>query len=131
MPFNVELRFAQILKLNENDVVSIIIRDGIERLDAASEDSESNNNGDSSSVTAPHSGIVGTEHVSLGSSQTARTLHYVETEFYGLGNQRAFKNFRRELSKSLSMIHQYYVCLNDSDEVSTKLASSSIGLISN
>jgi len=38
MPFNVELRFAQILKLNENDVVSIIIRDGIEQLDAASED---------------------------------------------------------------------------------------------
>jgi len=100
-------------------VVSTVIREGIKNLDDFIRISEeqSDDNSDPSLDAQPHRNIVGTDHISLGSLQTPRTLQYVETEFFGMGGKRAFKDFRKELSKSLSMICNKVVRLNATDEV--------------
>jgi len=104
--------------LNENDVVSTIIREGIKNLDDFIRISEEQPDDHSLDVHHHHQNVIGTDHVSLGSPQAARTLQYVETEFFGMGNKRAFKDFRKELSKALSMICNKLVRLKATDEVS-------------
>jgi hypothetical protein len=60
---------------------------------------------------------IGNQHVSLGSPLPASTIDFVEHCMFGEGNDCAFRDFRKRLSKSLSMIHGKSIRLSGQDEV--------------
>jgi hypothetical protein len=99
--------------LNENDIVSTVIREELEMLDKYLADlkvqSEDDDSGDSN--------LFGNQHVSLGSPLPASTIDFVEHCMFGEGSDRAFRDFRKRLSKSLSMIHGKKIRLSGHNEV--------------
>src|ERR1700682_4179906 len=65
--------------------------------------------------------IIGNQHVSLGSPLPALTIDLVEHCMFGEGSDCAFRDFRKRLSKSLSMIHGKKIRLSGQHEVSIDL----------
>jgi len=108
----------QILKLNENDIISTIIREDLEMLDeylAAFREAEEDDSCNSDS------NLIGNRHVSLGSPLPTSTIDFTEHRMFGEDNDSAFRDFRKRLSKSLSMIHGKKIRLSGQDEVSIYL----------
>ena len=92
------------MKLNEKSVVSTIIREEIEILDAKAEREKAKRADelDSSPLTITNSRqITGTYHVSLSSSLKSCTIQFLENQF---NQDSAFKDFRKRLSKALTSI---------------------------
>jgi hypothetical protein len=101
--------------LNENDIISTIIREELEMLDEYLADLKMQSEDDDSGDL--NSNIIGNQHVSLGSPLPASTIDFVEHCMFGEGNDHAFRDFRKRLSKSLSMIHGKKIRLSSQDEV--------------
>ncbi|KAF8896734.1 hypothetical protein CPB84DRAFT_1681981 [Gymnopilus junonius] len=103
---------VQILKLNEKDVISTMIREQITILDELAHrklEEEVNNS------TRKHH-LIGTEHVSLSSALAPCTVEFIETKL-GPGDN-AFKDFRKRLGKGLTSIFCTRIDVGLYDEVS-------------
>ena len=87
--------FSQILRCNETDLVTMIIHTKIDQLDskAASQEGETRQMKEQT--------VIGTSHVSLGSSLPAMTLGELEIKFSG---NLAFHNLRKQLNKRSSSL---------------------------
>ena len=97
--------------MNENDIVSTIIRELLDKYLADIEvQAEDNDSG-------PNTRLIGNAHVSLSSPHPASTIDFVEYCMFGEGGDHAFRDFRKRLSKSLSMIHGKKIRLSGQDEV--------------
>ncbi len=105
----------QILKLNENDVISTIIREELDMLDKYLADLKVQAEDDN--LCDSNNNLIGNQHVSLGSPLPALTIDFVEHRMFGEDNDRAFRDFRKRLSKSLSMIYGKKIRLSGQDEV--------------
>jgi hypothetical protein len=101
--------------LNENDIVSTVIHEELEMLDKYLADVEVQSEDDD--MGDLNTNIIGNQHVSLGSPLPGSTIDFVEHCMFGEGSDRAFRAFRKRLSKSLSMIHGKKIWLSGQDEV--------------
>lgn len=63
--------------------------------------------------------LIGNEHVSLGSPLPPLTIGLAEHRMFGIETNPAFQNFRKRLSKSLTLIHGKNCRLSEQDEVLT------------
>ena len=106
------LSLAQILRLNENDVVATIIREALAVLDTYLQQLESEG-----LLEDADSSLIGNKHVSLGSPLPPLTIGLVEHQMFGIDSDSAFRDFRKKLSKSLTMIHGKNCRLSEQDEV--------------
>ena len=108
--------------MNENDIISTIIREELEMLDKylaglKEQTDESGNNLSKLETKVPT--LIGNQHVSLDSPLPASTISFVEHCMFGRDNDTAFRDFRKKLSKSLSMIYGRKIRLSDQQEVCT------------
>lgn len=81
--------FSQILRCNETDLVTMIIRTKIDQLDNKLEAA-------SQVAQIKERTVIGTSHVSLGSPLPAMTLGELEIQF---SDDLAFRNLRKRLNK--------------------------------
>ncbi|KAF8887442.1 hypothetical protein CPB84DRAFT_1816617 [Gymnopilus junonius] len=100
----------QVLKLNEKAVVSILIHEQIDVQDhlEMEQREEVDENG------RRFRQVVGTEHISLGSVLKSCMIEYLEGQHK---KDTAFKDFQKQLSKSLTAIFNARIQLDATDEV--------------
>jgi hypothetical protein len=103
---------SQILRLNENDVVATIIREALVELDAYLEQLELEDLPEDADRS-----LIGNKHVLLGSPLPPLIIGLVEHRMFGIDSDSAFRDFRKKLSKSLTMIHGKNCRLSEQDEV--------------
>jgi hypothetical protein len=86
--------FSQILRCNETDLVTMIIRTKIDQLDSKQE----------GETRMKERTVIGTSHVSLGSPLPAMTLDELEKQF---SDDLAFHNLRKRLNKRSSSLFKF------------------------
>ena len=103
----------QILKIDHHDLVAMMIREDLDYLD----DMESAANTANENAKAPHM-IIGTDHVSLGSSDSVLSFSDVELQH---NMDTAFSNFRKKLSEYFSKFFGKVVKIGANEMVSNNV----------
>jgi len=86
--------FSQILRCNETELVTMIIRSKIDQLDSKAASQEGK-------AQMKERILIGSPHVSLGSPLPAMTLGELEIQF---SDDLAFHNLRKQLNKRSSSL---------------------------